>query len=131
MVVLNQTVVDFIIITLAEHCLVALPVTVGAVSFLYFAVQSSQQATSEAQHIDGVCTMKTLHILFVNTLPLVGTISKEKPQTESIKHKHLGAPFISEFLRTQLSYNTCLHVKWTDLSKQIMMPLVSSKAVKH
>lgn len=51
--------------------------------------------------------MKTLHILSVSTFLFVGTFSKEMPQTESIKHKHLAAPFISGFLRTQLSYNTC------------------------
>lgn len=47
MVALKQTEVDFIIIILAEHCLVALPVTVGAVFFFFtllFKAVNKQQA---------------------------------------------------------------------------------------
>lgn len=56
-----------------------------------------------------------------------GTSSKKTPLTELIKCRHLGELFIFEFLDAQLSYNTCHHVKWMDISNQIMLPLVSSK----
>ncbi len=69
-----------------------------------------------------------LHILFVFMSLLLGTSSRNAPSTESIKCRHLRAPFIFEFLCAQLSYNTWRHVKQMDLSSRIMTPLVSSKA---